>query len=145
MTSVPHNGGGPAMQTLLTGNVQFCSAALPAIQPFVRSGTVIGLGVTANKRWPELPEMPTVEESGYADFNMANFTALLMPAKTPQDIVERVSKAAIDVLKQAETKAKLLTLGFEVTARPADELRIRLSREIPFWKDLVSKAGIKPV
>lgn len=144
MTPVPHNGGGPAMQTLLTGTVQFCSAALPAIQPNVRSGLVRGLGVTSAKRWPELSEVPTVIESGYPDFNLANFTALLLPAQTPTDIVERFSVATIKILNDPAMRARLLTLGFEVTAKGPQALHNRIVQEAPFWKKLVQEAGIKP-
>jgi tripartite-type tricarboxylate transporter receptor subunit TctC len=144
MVAVPHNGGGPAMQTLLTGSVEFCSAALPAIQPHIKSGTVIGLGVTSTRRWSELAEIPTVIESGFPDFDLANFTAFLLPAKTPPDIAERLSKASIQILGRPEIQSKLLSLGFEVTARPPDALKARILREMPFWKKLVETAGIKP-
>ena len=142
--AVSHNGGGPAMQTLLTGAVQFVAAALPAIQPQVPSGSVLALGVTSKNRWPELPEIPTVIESGFPDFDMANFTAFFVPAKTPAEITERISKACLEILRRPETRSKLLTLGFEVTARPSAVLKARIQREIPFWRKVVDEAGIKP-
>jgi len=144
MVAVTHNGGGPAVQTLMPGAVEFCSAALPALHPHVKSGLIVGLGVTSAKRWPDLAEMPTVEEAGFPDFDLANFTALLVPAKTPPEIVDRVSKASLEILKRPDVQSKLLTLGFAVTARPPDVLKARLERELPFWKSVVETAGIKP-
>jgi tripartite-type tricarboxylate transporter receptor subunit TctC len=125
MVSVPHNGGGPAVQTLLTGSVQFCSAALPALQPLIQSGDLVGLGVTSTKRWLELAQIPTVIEAGFPNFDLANFTALMVPAKTPVEIIDRLSKASMEILGRPEIQAKLLTLGFVATARSADSAGIR--------------------
>jgi tripartite-type tricarboxylate transporter receptor subunit TctC len=144
MVAVTHNGGGPAIQTLMTGSVEFCSAALPALQPHFKSGLVVGLGVTSTKRWPDLAEMPTVIETGLPDVDLANFTALLVPAKTPAEIVGRLSRASLEILQRPDVQSKLLTLGFAVTARPPDVLKARLERELPFWKNVVETAGIKP-
>jgi tripartite-type tricarboxylate transporter receptor subunit TctC len=144
MVAVTHNGGGPAVQTLLTGSVEFCSAALPALHPHIKSGVVVGLGVTSTKRWPDLAEMPTVIEVGFPDFDLANFTAFLAPAKTPPEIVDRLSKASIEILQRPDIRSRLLTLGFAVTARSPDLLKARIEREIPFWKKVVDMAGIKP-
>ena len=144
MVAVTHNGGGPAVQTLMTGSVEFCSAALPALHPHIKSGVVVGLGVTSTRRWPDLAEMPTVIEAGFPDFDLANFTAFLVPTKTPAEIIDRLSKASIEILQRPDIQSKLLTLGFAVTARSPDLLKARIEREIPFWKKIVEMAGIKP-
>lgn len=144
IVAVTHNGGGPAVQTLMTGSVEFCSAALPALHPHIKSGVLVGLGVTSTKRWPDLAEMPTVIETGFSDFDLANFTAFLAPANTPAEIIDRLSKASIEILQRPDIQSKLLTLGFAVTARAPGLLKARLERELPFWKKVVEIAGITP-
>ena len=146
MAAVPHNGGGPASQSLLSGSVELCSAALPALHQLMQSGAVVGLGVTSPKRWFDLPEVPTFDESGFPEFStLANFTALFVSAKTPPEITDRLYKTAAAVLQRPEFRQKLRGVGLEVTAGSPAALRARIARETTIWRDVATGAGLKPI
>lgn len=144
MAHVPFNGAAPATQALLSGAIQFVSFALPGVHPHVKGGTMKGLAVTGEKRWFDLPEVPTMVEVGYPGFVLDTFTAMLLPAKTPPEIADRLSKAVLTVLGPPEIRAKLRTVGFEVNAGGSDALKAKIARELPLWRDIAKIAGIKP-
>jgi tripartite-type tricarboxylate transporter receptor subunit TctC len=143
MAHVPFNGAGPAVQSLLTGAVDMVSAALPGAHPHIKAGTLNGLAVTGEKRWFDLPDVPTMVEVGYPGFVVDTFTAMLVPTKTPPEIGERLSKETIAVLKRPEMQARLRTVGLEVSAGGPDALRARIARELPMWGDIIKQAAIK--
>jgi tripartite-type tricarboxylate transporter receptor subunit TctC len=144
MTHVPYNGGGPAVQALLGGSVELVSTALPGAHPHLVSGTLKGLALTGEKRWFDLPNVPTMVEAGYPGFVLDTWTAMLVPAKTPPEIASRLSKETIAVLKQPEFAARLRPVGLEPTAGDGDALRARIARELPLWGEIVKQAGIQP-
>lgn len=144
MTSVPFGGGGPAVQALLTGSVQMVSTALPGVHPQIVAGTVTGIGMTGEKRWYDLPQVPTIVEAGYPGFVVDTFTAMLLPAKTPQPIADRLTKECVTILQRPDMQARLRTVGFEASAGGPDALRSRIARELPMWKDIIQQAKISP-
>jgi tripartite-type tricarboxylate transporter receptor subunit TctC len=145
ITHVPYPGAGPAIQAILAGTVQVASASLPPAHPYIESGALKALAVTGRTRWFDLPDLPTMVELGYADFVSDTFQGFLAPAKTPPEIVARVSKASIDILKRPAVNDQLQRGGFEVLANGPEGMRKRIVDEIPKWRDIVAKAGIKPV
>jgi tripartite-type tricarboxylate transporter receptor subunit TctC len=145
ITHVPYSGAGPAIQAILGGTVQLCVAALPPAHPYIESGALKALAVTGANRWFDLPQVPTMVELGYKDFIADTFQGFLAPAKTPSEIVELLSKKTIDVLKDQKIAAQLRDGGFEVIANGPEGMRKRIVDEVPKWRDVVAKAGIKPV
>ncbi len=144
MTAIPFSGGGPAVQSLLTGAVHMVSTALPGVHPQLAAGNLTGIGITGEKRWYDLPQIPTIVEAGYPGFVVDTFTAMLLPAMTPQPIADKLAGACIAILQQPETQARLRTVGFEASAGGADALRNRIARELPMWKDIIQQAKISP-
>ena len=144
MTAVPFGGGGPAVQSLLTGAVQMVSTALPGVHPQITAGTLTGIGMTGEKRWYDLPQVPTIVEAGYPGFVVDTFTAMLLPAKTPQPIADRLTKECIGILQRPDTQARLRTVGFEASAGGPEALRSRIERELPMWKEIIQQAKITP-
>ncbi len=144
MTAVPFNGGGPAVQALMTGAVDMVSTALPAAHPHLVSGTLKGIAVTGEKRWYDLPDVPTMVEAGYPGFVVDTFTAMLVPAKTPAEVSQRLAKETIEILKNPDFQARLRKVGFEASAGSGDALRARIARELPLWGDIIKQANIKP-
>jgi tripartite-type tricarboxylate transporter receptor subunit TctC len=142
---VPFSGAGPAIQALLGGVTQLAVAALPPAHPHIESGALKALAVTGAHRWFDLPDVPTMVELGYTDFISDTFQGFLAPAKTPDAIVELLSTKAIDVLKTPKIAEQLRNNGFEVIANGPDGLRKRIAAEVPKWREIVAKAGIKPV
>ena len=101
MATVVFPGGGDALKALLTGTVQLSSGVLAPAHPQIKAGNIKGLAVTGATRWHDLPDIPTMMESGYPDFVFDTYTALMAPAKTPPEIVARLEKTALDILEQA--------------------------------------------
>jgi tripartite-type tricarboxylate transporter receptor subunit TctC len=143
MTAVPYNGGGPAVQALLTRSVQLVSAALPSAHPQIVAGTLKGIAVTGEKRWFDLPDIPTMIEAGYPGFVVDTFTCMLLPAKTPQEIADILTRETLAILKVEEVQKKLRNVGFEATGGGPDALRARIGRELPLWGDIIAQAGIE--
>jgi tripartite-type tricarboxylate transporter receptor subunit TctC len=145
ITHIPFSGAGPAIQAILSGTTQVAFAALPPAHPHIESGALKALAVTGVHRWFDLPEVPTMVELGYKDFISDTFQGFLAPAKTSPAIVELLSARSIEILKTAKIAEQLRNNGFEVIANGPDGMRRRIDDEVPKWRDIVAKAGIKPV
>jgi tripartite-type tricarboxylate transporter receptor subunit TctC len=145
VTHVPFSGAGPAIQAILSGTTQVAFAALPPAHPHIASGALKALAVTGQHRWFDLPEVPTMIELGYKGFISDTFQGLLAPTKTPVPVIELLSRKSVEILKRPEIAAQLRDNGFEVIANGPDGMRKRIEDEVPKWRDIVAKAGIKPV
>ena len=145
ITHVPFGGAGPAVQAVLSGTVPLACASLPGAHPLILNKDVRALAVTGRERWYDLPEVPTMIELGYKDFVSDTFHAMLAPAATPQDIVERLATVLLETLRQPAFHEELRTLGFEVIGNGPDGLRRRIELELPRDRDLIAKAGIERV
>src|SRR5580704_4258161 len=145
ITHVPFSGAGPAIQAVLGGITQLACAALPPAHPYIESGALKALAVTGANRWFDLPDVPTMVELGYKDFIADTFQGFLAPVKTPPEIVTLLSTNAIRILKTPAIAEQLRNDGFEVLANGPDGMRKRIEDEVPKWRDVVAKAGIKPV
>jgi tripartite-type tricarboxylate transporter receptor subunit TctC len=145
ITHVPYPGAGPAIQALLSGTVQLAVVALPPAHPQIEAGALKALAVTGARRWFDLPQVPTMVELGYKDFVADTFQGFLAPAKTPPDIVKLLSTKSLEVLKIPAVAEQLRNGGFEVIANGPEGMRKRIVDEVPKWRDVVAKAGIKPV
>ncbi len=138
-----HTGGGQALQALLSNSVQINIGVLAPAHPQIKAGTVVGLAVTSDTRWHDLPDIPTMVELGYKDFVSETYTALLAPAKTPPEIVATLEKATLTALNKPDIKAKLLASGFIVTAKTGKGHMERIEKEVPMFKKIIQDAGIK--
>ena len=143
MATVVFAGGGDALKALLSGTVQLSSGVLAPAHPHLKAGTIKGLAVTGATRWHDLPEIPTMLQSGYPDFVFETYTALMAPAKMPPDIVARLEQVALDILRRPDMREKLTQSGFEVTAKPGKEHMARIAREVPLFRDIIAQAGVK--
>ncbi|HLI98105.1 MAG TPA: tripartite tricarboxylate transporter substrate binding protein [Bradyrhizobium sp.] len=145
ITHVPFSGAGPAIQALLGGVTQLAVTALPPAIPYIESGAIKALAVTGSRRWIDLPDVPTMVELGYPNFIAETFQAFLAPVKTPPDIVAKLSATSVAVLKKSEIVDQLRVNGFDVIAHGSEGLRQRIEMEVPRWREVIAKAGIKPV
>lgn len=143
MASIVFAGGGEALQALLGGTVQLSSGVLAPAHPYLQAGTLKGLAVTGERRWHDLPDIPTMVEAGYPDFVFETYTALLAPAATSPDVVRRLEKETLAILAKPEMREKLTRTGFDVQARTGTQHMERVAREIPMFRDIITKAGIK--
>src|SRR3984957_17728231 len=145
ITHVPFPGAGPAIQAILSGTTQVAFAALPPAHPHIESGSLKALAVTGEHRWFDLPDVPTMVELGYKDFISYTFQGFLAPVKTPPAIVELLATKSIEILKRPAITEQLRNNGFEVIANGPDGMKKRIDDEVPKWREIAAKAGIKPV
>lgn len=145
ITHVPFSGAGPAIQAILSGTTQVAFAALPPARPHIESGVLKALAVTGTHRWFDLPDVPTMIELGYDNFVSDTFQGLLAPANTPASIVGLLSAKSIEILKTPKIAEQLQKDGFEVLANGPAGMRKRIEDEVPKWRGVIARAGIKPV
>ena len=140
---VVFKGGGDALQALLSGTVQLSSGSLPPAAPHIKAGTLRCLAVTGESRWPDLPDVPTMVESGYKDFVLATDTVMLAPAKTPPEAVTWLETEILKILNTAEMKEMLFKRGFQVRPKGAKEAWARVTKEIDMFKGIIEQADMK--
>jgi len=143
LADVVFKGGGDAITALLSGTVQMCSGSLAPALPHIQSGTLRCLAVSAAERWPELPNVPTMEEAGYKDFVFAVDCVLLAPAKTPPENVKWLERETLKVLSTQDTKDKMFKAGFQVRPQGADAAWKRVMKEIDTFKQIIDQAGVQ--
>jgi tripartite-type tricarboxylate transporter receptor subunit TctC len=143
LEEVVFKGGGDALQALLAGTVQMSSGSLAPAAPHIKSGTLRCLAVSAETRWPDLPDVPTMVEAGYKDFVFPTDTVLLAPAKTPPEVVTWLEAETHKVLVMPDIKDKLYKAGFQVNPKGAKAAWARVTKEIGIFKEVIEQAGIK--
>jgi tripartite-type tricarboxylate transporter receptor subunit TctC len=143
LEDVVYKGGGDALQALLSGTSQLSSGSLPPAAQHIKAGTLRCLAVTGETRWPDMPDVPTMVESGYADFVFATDTVLMAPSKTPPAVVKWLEQETLKVLSTPEMKDKLYKAGFQVRPKGAEAAWARVSKEIGIFKDIIEKSGMK--
>jgi tripartite-type tricarboxylate transporter receptor subunit TctC len=143
MEHIPFAGAGPATTAVLGGQVDMYSANIGSVSSLIEGGKVRPLAVTALKRWPELPDVPTLEELGIKDAVSDTFYGLYAPAGTPQPIIGRIVKELTAILARPDVKEKFAKAGMPVVSESPAVFRQRIAREVPMYKEIVDKAGLK--
>jgi len=141
---VPYKGNGPALSDVIGGHVELMFASLPAAIPHGRAGRLRMIAVTGLKRAPQVPELPTVSESGLKGFNTDQWYGVLTPANTPPAMVARLNKEVLALVRSAEFVERAQSQGFDVIGSTPEEFRAHIVAEVAKWKRLVATVGIKP-
>ena len=143
MELVPYRGTGPATVDVLAGHVPFAVLDIPASKQLILDGKLNAIGVSSARRVPALPSVPTLAESGIADFEAVGWFGLVAPSGTPVDIVARLNEAFVKALKDPSVIEKFQSLGAEPTPTSPEEFTRFIQSESAKWGKLVSEAGIK--
>jgi len=143
MTHIPYAGAGPANNAVLAGLVDFYVANYGSLTGLLSSGKVRPVAVTSKKRWPDLPDVPTLDELGVKDAESDTFQGVLAPAGTPQPVIDRLAKEMSTILADPEMQAKYVKLGLPVVAEGPAAFKARIEREVPMYKEVIDKAGLK--
>ncbi len=143
LESIVFNGGGDALEAVLAGTTQLNAGSIPPAMPHIKAGTLNCLAVLSQTRWPDLPDVPTMEEAGYKDFVIAVDTAFLAPAKTPPENVKWLEAATLKILDTPDMKARLFKAGFAVRVQGGAAAWARITREIVSFRDIIDQAGMK--
>jgi len=140
---VPYKGGGPLMSDAVAGHVPLAIGSVFVTKPHIDSGRLRPLAVTTSKRAPELPNVPTVAESGFAGFDAPAWWAILAPAKTPPDVIKRMNEEINKALKNPEIAKKLSAQGIDILGGTPDSARVFIDKQIDTWAKVVKDNGIK--
>jgi tripartite-type tricarboxylate transporter receptor subunit TctC len=143
MVHIPYRGSAPAFTDLIAGQVQFMAESIPAASQYVKQGKVKALAVTSAQRNQALPETQTVIEAGFKGFEVVGFYGFLAPAKTPKEILNKLSEAFQKTLETPEIRTRMITQGADPAFLNADQFAKFLRDEAPKWNKAVKDSGAK--
>lgn len=144
LVHVPYRGSAPALTDVMGGRVDMSLDNLPAVQPFVEGGKLRALAVTTAKRWPELPDVPTVAEAGVPGYEASSWFTIAAPAKTPADIIDRVNKSVNKYMADPEMITRMRKLGADPVGGSPQDMAKLIADENVKWKKAIEFAGLKP-
>jgi tripartite-type tricarboxylate transporter receptor subunit TctC len=141
---VPYKGGAPSMTDLIGGQLDVVFSNFPESIPHVKAGKLRALAIASRQRHPQLPDVPTTAEAGLPELQVENWTALMVPAATPDPVVAKLGAEVLKIMAAAEMEDKARTQGFRVDARGPKEFAGFLGAEVQRWARLIETAGIRP-
>ena len=140
---IPFAGAGPATQAAAAGQVDIYTANLGSLGAHIKGGTFRAIALTSKERWPDLPDVPTLDELGVKNAEADTFQAIYAPAGTPQEVVDRLVKELKVILARPDIKEKYWKSGLGVLAESGEAFRARIAREVSMYKEIIDKAGLK--
>lgn len=143
MLHIAFKGGGPAVNSVISGEVKVLFNVITGVLPMVRAGKLKGLAVSSKQRAAVAPEVPTIAESGIAGFDVIAWYNLFAPARTPKPIVNKLNAEINRVLQQSDTRTRFLGLGVEPMSGSPEALGDYLQFEIKRWAKLIKDADIR--
>jgi len=143
-THIPYKGGGPLMNDAIAGHVPLAIGSIAVVKSHLDSGRLRALAVTNSTRAPQLPDVPTVAESGFAGFEAPAWWAILAPAKTPPAVVQRMNEAINKVIKSPEVAKRLESQGIDVLGGTPQSGQAFIERQMDIWAKVVKDNNIKP-
>jgi len=141
LNHIPYRGSGPAMADLIAGQVKVGFPGTPLALPQIKAGRLRALAVTTKKRSPELPDVPTIAESGVPGYEATIWLGLLAPAGTPREIVDRLHAEVVKVLKDPGVQKSILATGVEAESMTPEEFGTYLRSEYEKWGKVVRESG----
>jgi tripartite-type tricarboxylate transporter receptor subunit TctC len=143
LTHVPYKGGGPASVDLVAGQIELLFQNMPDLVQFVNAGKIRAIAVLSAKRDPVLSSVPTMIESGFPGFELANWLAIVGPANIPKEIVARLNGEITKILNEPATRDKIAAQGFNVATSTSEDLGRFIRSEYEKWGKLVKASGAK--
>jgi len=140
---VPYKGAGPAVIDVIAGQINGMFVDLPVILPYVKSGKARAIAVASPKRSVYLPDVPTTGESGYPGVQVGNVYSLLLPAKTPRDIVMKLHDAVAKTMATPEVREKFINVGADPLIMSPDEFTAFIRKDIEMWDKVAKAAGVR--
>ena len=140
LNHVPYKGAAPALTDVLGGQIQTAMVGTPAALPFVKTGKLTAIGVTSLKRSSNAPEIPAIAET-LPKFEVELVYAMVAPAGTPKDIINKLNSQLVSVLNNPEIKSQLNSKGFDVISSSPEQLGEYIKSEVSKWAPIVKKSG----
>ena len=141
MTYVPYRGGAPSIPDLIAGRLHMQFDALTLLVPLIKEGKLRALGVQGSARWPDLPDVPTLREAGFADFPGNAWAGIMAPPKTPMHVVSKINTTVNEILTQSGTKATLAKLNVLLRPGSPQDFAAFITKETPKWSEMVRESG----
>jgi tripartite-type tricarboxylate transporter receptor subunit TctC len=143
MVHVPFTGAGPAMNAVLAGQVDMYAANYGSVSSLIKGGQVRAIAVTADKRWSDIPDVPTLDELGIKNADTDTFQALFAPAGTPKEAIDRLASALRQVLARPDVRTRYDKIGLPVVAAGPAEFKPIVDRQLRMYREIIEKAHLK--
>ncbi len=140
---VPYKGNGPLTTALITGEVQMSMDAMGVSLPQMRAGKLRGLAVSGPKRWPPLPDMPTIAEAAIPGFDHLGWHGIVAPTGTPKETVAYLNRELVKVLSSREVRERIMGLGYDPTTTTVDEFADIIKRDQARYLKVIKESGIR--
>jgi tripartite-type tricarboxylate transporter receptor subunit TctC len=143
LVTVPFNGAGPAVQSVVAGHVPIAFLALPPVAPHIKAGNLRGLAVLAKKRAVAIPDVATMEEQGISGQESDALAGVVVPAGTPKEIIVLLHREIAKAFAQDDVKARFAALGFQPVVNTPEDYAAYIKTEIPKWGRVIKTASIR--
>jgi tripartite-type tricarboxylate transporter receptor subunit TctC len=143
-THVPYQGGSPVNTAVVAGQVDVASTTLPTASAYIRQGTMRAIAVASHTRMPLLPDVPTLAESGFPDFEDRSWIAFFAPAGTPAPALAFLNDEINAALRRPDVRERLATIGLDAQTLPQAEFAAYVKSEIAKWAGIIQATGIRP-
>jgi len=143
IASIPYRGGAQAITDMLGGRIHMNLGAGATLVPLIRDGKIKALAVTSAKRGAELPDVPTMAESGLPELTTVTYYGFLGPAGTPADVVAKINHEINEALKSAELRASMVRVGFEPTGGTPQDFAALIAEQLQRWAPIVKATGFQ--
>lgn len=141
---VPYKGAAPGTMAVLSGEVSMTVTTPTAVLPQVKAGRLKIIAVTSLQRLPQLPDIPTVAESGLAGYEAISWFGLVAPAALPAELLKKIGSDALQVLGQREVRERVTALGATLIANTPEQYRAQIRDDLAKWARVISQSGAKP-
>lgn len=142
---IPYNGMAQAVNDVIAGNVHLMFAGVSTVLPQIKAGKLKAIAVAGPDRLPQLPDLPTVAESGYPGFDVTSWYGIVAPSKVPAPILDKLQRDIAEILKEDSIKEKFMGLGVVATPTTRDEFAKLIASDTKKWTDIIKTAGIEPI
>jgi len=143
MTHVGYKGNAPAMSDLVAGHVPVMLSNPSDAMPQAAAGAIRLIAATGNRRSSQMPNVPTIGESGFPQFNVLTWNGLLAPAGTPREIIGLLAKQVADAVKDAKFAERLVSLGIDPLGNSPEDFTAMIAADTALWAEAVTIAGVK--
>jgi tripartite-type tricarboxylate transporter receptor subunit TctC len=140
---VPFNGSPPAVMATVQGDTQMLFAVMQPLQPHIQAGRLRALALTSAKRFPLLPDIPTIAEAGYPGFEALAWNGILVAARTPRPIIQRLNTEINAILQESTVKSGLNMQGFDLIGGTPEDFSRLIRSESQKWAPVIRKAGVR--
>jgi tripartite-type tricarboxylate transporter receptor subunit TctC len=143
ITHVPYKGTGPALVDQISGQIETAFSTVIAVLPYTQSGRLHAIAISTKARFPQLPGVPTVDESGVKGFEGGSWQGIVMPAGTPREAVHKASLDLVRIVQSPDTRERILAMGGITLGTTPESFSAYVTAEVGKWAKVVKAAGIR--